>query len=145
MNTTLQVSRKVYSDISTRVSTALSGSPASASETMRVINGYLEGLLPESSDALAMLAFNMIRPELDRAMERSRRARERARARREAKAAAMPHPDDERNAPAEEKATVCTEIRTDNPQPDKTPFQPPLTRRQRRAAQRHLHKKQRLW
>lgn len=76
---TLSVSKKFYADITERVNTALSVSPASAAEAMRMVDSYINGEKAESLDPLAMLAFNMIRVELDRAMSRSTRARERAR------------------------------------------------------------------
>lgn len=75
---TLSVSKKVYADVTERINTALSTSPESAAEAMRVVNAYLNGSNAESRDPLAMLAFNIIRTELDRAMARSARARERA-------------------------------------------------------------------
>lgn len=77
----LPVSRKVYADITSRISTALAPSPASVVEAMRLVDSFLHGESPASHDLMAMLAFGMIRAELERAMARSARARERARAR----------------------------------------------------------------
>ncbi|MCM1050419.1 MAG: hypothetical protein NC349_00510 [Paenibacillus sp.] len=77
----LPVSRKVYADITSRISTALAPSPASVAEAMRLVDSFLHGESPASHDHMAMLAFGMIRAELERAMARSARARERARAR----------------------------------------------------------------
>lgn len=77
----LPVSRKVYADISSRISTTLAHSPASEAEAMRLVDSFLQGETPASQDLMAMLAFGMIRAELERAMARSGRARERARAR----------------------------------------------------------------
>ncbi|MCM1052143.1 MAG: hypothetical protein NC349_09285 [Paenibacillus sp.] len=81
----LPVSKKVYADISSRISTALSHTPASATEAMRLVDSHLQGRPTKSDDAMAMLAFNMIKDELDRAIARSTRARERAKARRKAR------------------------------------------------------------
>lgn len=80
-NNQLPVSGKFYNDISLRVNSALSTMPLSAAEAMRIVDSYMAGETPESGDPMAMLAFNMVRVEIDRAMKRSQRARERARVR----------------------------------------------------------------
>ena len=116
----LSVSRKVYADISARVSVALSASEESRSEAMRMVDSYLAGQEVSSDDALAMLAFNMIRDELDRAMARSRRARERAAARRRAVAEAAAEVSDERS---------------------EAPVEIHVSRRERRARERVMGKK----
>lgn len=77
----LPVSRKFYNDISTRVGNALAAAPASAAEAMRIIDAYMAGKEPVSRDSMSLLAFNMVKAEIDRAMARSQRARERAKAR----------------------------------------------------------------
>lgn len=130
MNKTLSVSKKVYSDVTDRINSSLSGFPASAREAMRVVDTYLAGGVPASSDPLAMLAFNMIKVELDRAMERSARARERARARkmtRETADSDTPQPAsimaDEENGPA--------------------PIM--ISRRERRAMERACNIKKKRW
>ncbi len=74
----LPISRKVNKDLNERISSTLSSLPASEAEAKRLFNAYLEGVEPASDDAVAMIAFSMIRTEVDRAMERSRRARQRA-------------------------------------------------------------------
>ncbi len=66
----LPASVKVYSDLTTRISASLSSAPASASEAMRLLDSYLTGEPPASDDLTALVAFNMIRPEIDRAMTR---------------------------------------------------------------------------
>lgn len=96
----LSVSKKFYADILTRVSVALSFSPSSVEEAMRIINAYLSGRLVGTDNQSAMIAFNMIKPEIDRAMLRSQRARERARSRREMKT------QNETTAPAEKPSNV---------------------------------------
>ncbi len=116
----LSVSRKVYADISARVSVALSASGESRTEAMRMVDSYLAGQEVSSDDALAMLAFNMIRDELDRVMARSRRARERAAGR--------------RRAVAEAAAEVSDE------QPE-APVEIHVSRRERRARERKMGKK----
>ena len=79
----LAVSKKVYADIEMRLATALSDHPGSLSEAIGMVDAYLDGVAVTSDDTLAMLAFRMVRVELDRAMARSARARERARLRKE--------------------------------------------------------------
>ncbi len=116
--TTLAVSKKVYADISTRIGAALSFAPDSAAEAMRLVDSFLAGENPASSDAGAMLAFNMIKAELERAMARSLRARARAAARKKAIAE-----------------------RRENPSPSPTPPEIRLTRQQRRAQERMQRKK----
>ncbi len=82
MNTSvLPVSRKFYTDIESRISFSLASSPGSAKEAMRLVETYLYGDTPVSSDPMALLAFNMVKAEIDRAMVRSQRARIRARSR----------------------------------------------------------------
>lgn len=89
----LSVSKKFYSDISKRISSALSACEGSEVEAMRIVDAYLDGEVLTSDDGMAVLAFNMIRVELDRAMTRSKRARERAEKRKMAQKSA--------NAPAQ--------------------------------------------
>ncbi len=116
----LPVSGKFYNDINDRVNTALSHSPLSASEAMRLVDSYLDGKAAESSDCEAMLAFMMIRVELDRAMVRSSRARQRA---------------------AIRKAAMTVNRQTEQSGRNETEdFIPPLTRRERRAAERKQRK-----
>ncbi len=78
MKNRLPISRKVNKDLNERISSVLSFAPASEAEAKRLFNAYLEGVEPVSGDQSAMIAFSMIRTEIDRAMERSRRARLRA-------------------------------------------------------------------
>ena len=87
---------------------------------MSLVDSYLAGQEVSSDDALAMLAFNMIRDELDRAMARSRRARERAAARRRAVAEAAAEVSDERS---------------------EAPVEIHVSRRERRARERVMGKK----
>lgn len=83
---TLPVSKKVYTDIRTRIGEALAGYPSSVDEALRMIDQYLTGTMPQSHNNIATIAFAMIRAELDRAIVRSRRARARAAARKKSKA-----------------------------------------------------------
>ncbi len=74
----LQVSKKVYSDISARIGYSLATSPQSAVEAMRLVNDYLASTLVKSEGSMTLLAFNIKRDEFDCAKTRSRRAHERA-------------------------------------------------------------------
>lgn len=89
---TLPVSKKVYADIRTRIISALAVSPGSTEVALEMVDQYLAGHTPQSQDSAATIAFAMIRSELDRALERSRRARARAAARKAAKAAEAVQP-----------------------------------------------------
>ncbi len=126
----LSVSKKFYADILTRVSVALSFSPSSVEEAMRIINAYLSGRLVGTDNQSAMIAFNMIKPEIDRAMLRSQRARERAKSRREMKT------QNETTAPVE-KAEQRAEPVSSLPQVVAEPSGVRLSRRERRAAGRN--------
>ncbi len=124
----LPVSKKVYSDITGRINTALASSPSSAAEALRIVDMYLADGTADSSDQMAMLAFNMIRAELDRAMSRSSRARERARKRKESISS--------QQTPATYKETNS----------DSQPVPVMISRRERRAIERACSKKpKRKW
>ncbi len=124
----LPVSRKVYADITSRVQSSLVSAPSSASEALRLVDVFLEGGEVESSDAMAMLAFNMIRAELSRAMERSARARSRAKARREAREVSG-------------QFEVSPSVSPASPLTEETPVRIMLSRRERRAAERATRKR----
>ena len=126
----LPVSRKVYADIISRVQSSLVSAPSSASEALRLVDVFLEGGEVESSDAMAMLAFNMIRAELSRAMERSARARSRAKARREAQAREVSG-----------QFEVSPSVSPASPLTEETPVRIMLSRRERRAAERASRKR----
>ncbi len=130
---TLPVSKKVYSDITSRVNTTLSFAPTSAAEAMRLVDSYLAGFEAESSDPAATIAFSMIRPELDRAMSRSARARERARIR---KAKLTASADD--SCPVAPPAANNPEV--SDGETDTVPVM--ISRRQRRAMERARLKRQ---
>ncbi len=131
----LPVSKKVYADISDRITTTLSFAPTSAAEAMRLVDSYLEGQTPESNDGMAMIAFNMIRAELDRAISRSARARERARIRKQG-ASAVENPATSTSTPESGAADTCEETAS-------APIM--LSRRERRAIERATKGKTRKW
>ncbi len=131
----LPVSKKVYTDITGRISHSLADAPQSASEALRLVDAYLKGSPAQSDDPTALLAFNMIRAELDRAILRSSRARERARARRKAAATAP------RRLTTEEIVDhIISQLRPEDfeeiPSPEAETVPLPPTRRERRHASR---------
>lgn len=132
----LPVSKKVYADISSRISSALSHAPASASEAMRLVDSHLQGATPVSDDAMAMLAFNMIKSELDRAIIRSTRARERAKTRRKAR----PKMDDRQSLLSTLLPDTDTQIDIESQLPDLK-----LSRRSRRILERLEKGKKKKW
>ncbi len=85
MKKNLPVSKKVYKDFNERISLSIASLPASASEAKRIFDAYLNGSEPTSNDGVAIIAFTMIKPEIDRAKERSYKARIRAQKAKEAK------------------------------------------------------------
>ncbi len=105
---------------------------------MRIINAYLSGRLVGTDNQSAMIAFNMIKPEIDRAMLRSQRARERARSRREMKT------QNETTASAE-KAEQRAESVSSLPQVVAEPSGVRLSRRERRAAGRNSTSGKKKW
>lgn len=132
----LPVSKKVYADISSRISSALSHAPASASEAMRLVDSHLQGATTVSDDTMAMLAFNMIKSELDRAIIRSTRARERAKTRRKA----CPKMDDRHSLISALLPDTDTQIDIESQLPDLK-----LSRRSRRILERLEKGKKKKW
>ncbi len=82
-----RVSKKVYADLVSRVNNTLKATlrqPDIIPEAIRAIDEYIaDGTIPTPKDGIILIVFYMIKPEIDRAAERSRRARERAAIRRE--------------------------------------------------------------
>lgn len=83
----MRVSKKFYADISLRVKEACLLAGKSETFTERVL-GYVDEYIRTSTvplihDSVCLLIFNILRPEIDRAIERSTRARRRAANRRE--------------------------------------------------------------
>ncbi|MDE5904043.1 hypothetical protein [Duncaniella sp.] len=76
------VSKNFYSTITDRVRNSLRsvGREDAAEATMGCIDRYMaDGSLPPSdADAATILVFNLLRMEIDKALQRSRRARQRA-------------------------------------------------------------------
>ena len=124
----LPVSKKVYADISSRISSALSHAPASASEAMRLVDSHLQGATTVSDDTMAMLAFNMIKSELDRAIIRSTRRK------------ARPKMDDRHSLISALLPDTDTQIDIESQLPDLK-----LSRRSRRILERLEKGKKKKW
>lgn len=130
------VSQKVYNDITSRINSALSHSPASAAEALSLTDAYLAGTEPVTDDPLALLAFNMIRAELDRAMERSRRARQRAACRKAKSVEAKPLTCAEMIASINE---ICEKATEEDGKPRRK-----LNRRERRELERQIRRSEKI-
>lgn len=76
------VSKNFYASVTDRVSESLGliGRTDAVEETMACIDRYMaDGTVPPSgTDTAILLTFNLLRPEIDKALQRSRRARQRA-------------------------------------------------------------------
>ncbi|MDE6187329.1 MAG: hypothetical protein K2G17_04265 [Duncaniella sp.] len=83
----MKVSKKFYSDIQVRIADAINAVGASAEEHAEAVGAvdiYLGmGIEPSLNSLTVRLIFAMLKPEIDRAIERSFKARERARKRKE--------------------------------------------------------------
>lgn len=115
MKRILPISKKVNKDLNERISSVFAGCPASEAEAKRVLNAYLEGVEPVSENAGVMIAFAMVRVEVDRAMERSRKARCRAKKAKEAKEAKVAdrakEPDEVQESEKDDKLRRLTATR----------------------------------
>lgn len=129
----LPVSKKFYAYISDRVKTTFIHSLASVSDTMNLIDSYLAGKIITCENVQALVAFNMVRAELDRAMERSRRAKARAATRKSTK---------EENKSAHISDTHAINNSEEVPSQPEVTAEPvyPMSRRERRAAERMRQK-----
>lgn len=83
----ITISKKVYADLTERIVNLFSvqlNNPSLALLAIAVLDDYIrDGKIPGADIPVnVVVAFSMIRPEVDRAAERSRRARERAAMRR---------------------------------------------------------------
>lgn len=76
--TQLPVSKKFYAEIINRVTSSFSSTGNKyCREAINVIDNYIiENITPSTDcDSLILLMFNLLRPEIDKAIQRSRRAR----------------------------------------------------------------------
>ncbi|MDE5987891.1 MAG: hypothetical protein K2H17_00690 [Duncaniella sp.] len=141
------VSKKFYSTITSRVreSLRLVGREDAAEETMGCIDRYMAdgSLPPNGSDTTVILVFNLLRMEIDKALQRSRRARQRA----SDKAASM---DKQFSAlaavlaasnGAEQETAVKdnADVASDEESEDPAPFVP-RNRRERRLYEQEVHR-----
>lgn len=142
----LLVSKKFYLEITSRIDSTLS-SPEhmeAHDEALRLVNSYLCGNKKCSAGTvseIAEVAFNLLRPELDRAIARSARARKAARKRMKIN---FLENLIEQNSPARRLKSVSDSEISDADQSEdrecdhEENLTPILNRRQRRALQREL-------
>lgn len=85
------ISTKAYEDFSSRIKSTLAFDEKACEDAMVMLFNTLYGLDPENGiedcSEMARIAFRMIRPEIEKAMRRSRMARERAQRRKAGKGA----------------------------------------------------------
>lgn len=90
------ISTKAYENFSSRIKSTLAFDEKACEDAMVMLFNTLYGLDPENGiedcSEMARIAFRMIRPEIEKAMRRSRMARERAQRRKAGKGA---HPTKE--------------------------------------------------
>lgn len=152
--TVRNVSEKFYVDICRRVTEAIlltGGDEELAEVAMGVINAYIScGIEPTDDMYVGLrLVFAVLKPELDRAMSRSRKARERARLRRksdspaESPAAAEPASPSQPAAPRTSSSASAPQTHSSSPTDSSSPSQssPRLSRRARRELERRLRTK----
>ena len=133
---TLPVSTKFYSEIHSRVHDsvmAVTGNrPAEAQRVFAAIDRYItHGIAPAAdADTLIVLTFSLLRPEIDKAMARSKRARQRSLRRREATVRTASTPVLLSTEAHETAETIETSEAVDPNATTET--EPPMNRRQRR-------------
>lgn len=135
----LPISKKAYDDFIRRFQHTFNDMlkrPGLYNEAVSVFEAYLKGENVENCDITILIAFNMIRPEIDKAIIRSQSARRRAALRRQAKEAESPAPENDADSQDSVKPLPETPEQS-------TPKEPIMNRRQRRAAQRELMREQR--
>lgn len=151
--TVRNVSEKFYADICRRVTEAIlltGGDEELAEAAMSVVNAYIScGIEPTDDMYVGLrLVFAVLKPEIDRAMARSRKARERARLRRKSDSPAESPAAAEPISPSQPAARTSSSASapqthssspTDSSSP--SPSAPRLSRRARRALERRLRTK----
>ncbi len=104
------VSVRAYNDFSSRIRSVLEADAEACGQAMQLLDasvGYDAGTIEmENCSMKAQIAFSMIKPEIDKAIERSRAARERA-ARRKSSAAVEPIKADSVMEAPEKVTAVC--------------------------------------
>lgn len=140
------VSRKFYTYISDRVreSMSLTGREDAADEAMTCLDRYLtDGSVPsENTDPAVRLTFALLRPEIDKAIERSNRARKRRRTAgksAEKSGAKAAYPTEPHSINANPAADSFHNTATDDGEESATPFVP-RNRRERRLYEQELRR-----
>lgn len=136
----LLVSKKFYTDIIARLSTSLACDIIACAKAMAFVNSYLCGdwqaVVPQG---VAGIAVNLLLPELDRALERSRRARARGK-QQSSDTATAAAPQNRSQSPQTSQAEDSA--KTDNGT-DAVAAMPPLNRHQRRLIEKLRRQKER--
>lgn len=135
----LPVSKKAYRDFTDRLATAFRDSDDSrhlTAEALSTLNSYLDGDTEASGKAspVVRIVFAVIRPEIDRAIERSRRAR----SRRKPMAATAAT-----TATAVENPVMDVHAVTDETATDGNPAPRPVNRRERRLREQAVRREKR--
>lgn len=140
------VSRKFYTYISDRVreSMCLTGREDADDEAMACIDRYLtDGSVPsDDADPAIRLIFFLLRPEIDKAIERSSRARTRRRAAEkspEKSSVKTTDPAEPRNVNTDPTADSNSETATEDEEESDKPFVP-RNRRERRLYEQELRR-----
>lgn len=140
------VSRKFYTYISDRVreSMRLTGHEEAIGEAMASIDRYLaDGSIPsEDADPAVRLTFALLRPEIDKAIERSNRARKRRRTAgksAEKSGTKAAYPTEPHSINANPAADSFHNTATDDGEESATPFVP-RNRRERRLYEQELRR-----
>lgn len=147
----LPISKKAYADFISRFQHTFNdilNHPNLYNEAVSVFEAYLRGETVEHCDIIVSLAFNMIRPEIDKAISRSASARQRAAIRKSRAANETPAPDvpspqkarqDDTTDIADTPIQTCTCNKTEAAES----ITLPMNRRERRAAARQITRKRR--
>lgn len=140
------VSRKFYTYISDRVreSMRLTGHEEAIGEAMASIDRYLaDGSIPsEDADPAVRLTFALLRPEIDKAIERSNRARKRRRTAgksAEKSGAKASYPTEPHSINVNSATDSDPETATDDGEEPAGPFVP-RNRRERRRCEQELRR-----
>ncbi len=148
----LPISKKAYADFISRFKHTfidMLNNPNLYNEAVNVFEAYLKGETVEHCDIIVSLAFNMIRPEIDKAISRSASARQRAAIRKsrpenENKTAPdAPSPEKARHDDTTDIADTPIQTGTCNKTETAESITPPMNRRERRAAERQRSRKRR--
>ena len=143
----LSVSRKAYAEFVGRICQVFASDTPGKEVMLNALDRYLSGerSVVETLDGTMRMIFEFLRYDVDKAIERSRRARERARNRRQPSSGRMDKATFE-SLVNEHLNRILTIVENDDADAtdDKNRFHRPLTRRERRARERLARGKSRI-